>query len=101
MITRTVLLETVWVLGSKLAGNLSREQVLQRIRHLLALPRMFIETPEAVELSLEWYESGMDFADALHLAAISGTVKEFVSFDKALVSRAKQLNIQQVVRLLR
>jgi len=43
----------------------------------------------------------MDFADALHLAAISGTVKEFVSFDKALVSRAKQLNIQQVVRLLR
>ncbi len=53
LITRTVLLETVWVLGSKLAGNLSQEQVLQRIRHLLALPRMFVETPEAVELSLE------------------------------------------------
>ncbi len=101
LITRTVLLETVWVLGSKLAGNLSREQVLERICHLLALPRMFAETPEVVELSLRWYESGMDFADALHLAAIAGTVEEFATFDKPLASRARQLDIQQTVRLLR
>lgn len=101
LVTRTVLLETVWVLGSKLAGNLSREQVLERICHLLALPRMFAETPEAVELSLQWYESGMDFADALHLATVAGTVEEFATFDQPLASRAKQLNIRQAVRLLR
>ena len=100
LMTRTVLLETVWVLGSKLAGNLSREQILERVYHLLALPNMFTETPQAIHLALQWYENGMDFADALHLATILDAVDEFATFDKAFVSKAKKLNIQQVVKLL-
>lgn len=100
LLTRTVILKIVWVLGSKLAGNLSRDEVLERMRHLLALPRIFVETPEVISQTLQWYENGMDFADALHLATVAGSVDEFATFDKPLASKADSLDTRQKILLL-
>lgn len=85
----TVLLELVWVLSSKSTYNLSRAQVIERIRHLFSLPTIYIQNPAVILKTLSWYESGMDFADALHLA---NSTSRFATFDRHLANKAAELN---------
>jgi predicted nucleic-acid-binding protein len=40
-------------------------------------------------LTFEWYQDGMDFADAIHLAQ-SKEVESFVTFDKKLIKSASK-----------
>jgi predicted nucleic acid-binding protein len=49
-----------------------------------------------VARALDWYEGGLDLADALHLAA-SGEAKRFATFDARLVKRTKGLATIEVV----
>lgn len=85
----SVLLELVWVLSSKGTYHLNREQVLDRLSHLFTLPTIYIKHPEIIVTTLRWYEAGMDFADALHLA---NSEQCFATFDKHLANKAKELN---------
>ena len=99
LVLKTVLLELVWVLSSRSGYNLSRTIVLERLRHIFGLPNVNVEEPAQVKLALEWYEKGMDFADALHLAS-SNPVKGFATFDKRISHKAQQLHITHQIILL-
>ena len=66
-ISRTVLLETEWVLRSIYRKN--RNELHAFFTALLETDNTVIEDAEAISHALDWYAQGADFADALHLAA--------------------------------
>ena len=76
----TVLLETVWVMGSKRGYALERSCVAERLRHIAGLPTVTVEKAHSVSQAIDWYEAGMDFADALHLALADH--RGFATFDQ-------------------
>jgi predicted nucleic acid-binding protein len=63
----TVLLETEWVLRSVYRHE--PMQLAQALTAFARLPRVTLENPILAAKALDWMRSGMDFADALHLAA--------------------------------
>lgn len=81
LLPTTVLLETVWVLGS--GYHLDRSAIIVGITRLLGLPGIEAQDGPAIARALDWYHGGLDFADALHLAS-SGPVDAFATFDLAL-----------------
>lgn len=93
----TVLLELVWVLESY---DCTRAEVVQALRVLLGLPNFKPKSFEAVCYAVNWYEEGMDFGDALHLALSAGD-EGFATFDKALGKVATQNGIAPQVQVLR
>src|SRR3990172_4044397 len=54
---------------------------------LCGLPNVALPIPHRMMTALQWYSDGMDFADALHLAASQGC-RTFYTFDQKLVSKA-------------
>ncbi len=86
-ISRTVLLETEWVL--RYAYKLHAGAIGTAFSTLLGVASIEIEDRAAVLRALAWHASGMDFADALHLAKSDAT-SEFVSFDRDLARAAKR-----------
>lgn len=78
-VSHTVLLEMEWVLRALYA--LGRPAVLTALRQVLGLPGIHVEQPALVALTLERYERGFDFADALHLAN-AGAATPLYTFDK-------------------
>lgn len=87
-VSKTVILETEWVL-SHLYG-FSLEKVIEVIRNLAGLPTVFLEDPLAVKSALDWSEKGFDLPDALHLAS-AGNATQFATFDRELAKRARHL----------
>jgi len=98
-VLKSVLLEVVWVLGSSSGYNLSRNIVIERVKHIAGLPNIVVQDEDHVALALEWYEAGMDFADALHLAS-SLQVEAFATFEKKIFKKAEKLNIAHQIILL-
>ncbi|MBI2378556.1 MAG: type II toxin-antitoxin system VapC family toxin [Deltaproteobacteria bacterium] len=96
-LSKTVILEVAWVLSY--AYDLERAAVIETIKKLGGLANVVVEDLAAVLQGLVWAEAGMDFADALHLAA-SRECSEFVTFDKSLVTKAKKVTGPTEVRLL-
>lgn len=78
-VPRTVLMETEWVRRGVYGMN--AERVMPALRALAGLPDVAVENAPMVARAMEWAERGMDFADALHLAACTGC-ESFLSFDK-------------------
>lgn len=95
----TVALETVWVLSSKKAYALPREIVVERMRHIAGLPTMTVLDAKALDFALKHYESGMDFADALHFA-ISNQYAGFATLDKKMWLCAERLGLAERLVLL-
>lgn len=93
----TVMLELVWVLETE---DFSRAQILQSLRTLLGLPNFKPKSFEALCHAIKWYEAGMDFGDALHLALSEGD-DVFVSFDKTFGKIAAQHDTAPAVQVLR
>lgn len=93
----TVMLELVWVLES---SDCTRDDVLQGLRALLGLANFKPKSFEALCHAIKWYEAGMDFGDALHLALSEGD-EAFVSFDKAFGKIAAQHDTAPAVQVLR
>ncbi|GAB1233036.1 type II toxin-antitoxin system VapC family toxin [Ferrigenium sp. UT5] len=93
----TVMLELVWVLESY---ECTRQEVLQSLRMLLGLPNFKPKSFEALCHAVKWYEAGMDFGDALHLALSDGD-DVFVSFDKSFGKIAAQHDTVPAVQVLR
>lgn len=61
-------------------------QIDLSLRALLGMPGVLTEEPRQVALALDWF-GGLDFVDALHLAA-SPDAERFVTFDRRLIRRA-------------
>ena len=97
-LSKTVLLETEWVLRYSYA--LDREQVGDALRKLIRYRRMAVEDLPAVIEALSWHAQGMDLADALHLAS-SKPAGSLITFDRDLAATAEALGCVPRVELLR
>jgi len=86
LITESVLLETEWVLRH--AYDFEPIAIHEAFIKLCGLPNVILPNPHRIQLVLQWYAEGMDFGDALHLAA-SQACGTFFSFDRKLVRRAE------------
>ena len=85
----TVLLETEWVLRG--GYRFSREEIIAALTAFAGLPRVNLEDPAVAAKALDWMRSGLDFADALHLAKAEGC-EAFVSFDQRFATVANALS---------
>lgn len=81
----TVLLETGWVLEA--LYELDPTVVANGLRQFLGLPNVEIDRPNQVAQALHWYEEGMDFADAIHLAW-SEDADRLATFDQSFAHDA-------------
>lgn len=89
-IAKSVLLETEWVL--RYTYQFDTHIILNAFKKLLGLPQITVEDPQVISQALQWYETGFDFADALHLAS-SQRAEKFATLDKKLVRKAKKVHI--------
>lgn len=85
----TVVLESEWVLRG--AYGLAKADVLAALRAFAGLPNVTLQEPERVAAALKWADDGMDFADALHLAA-AADCEAFVTFDQEMAKASEGLN---------
>ncbi len=78
-VPKTVLLEVEWVLRG--VYGLPSVQIILALRALAGLPGVSVEDAALVVKAMDWAEAGMDFADAIHLAA-AAECESFLTFDK-------------------
>ncbi|WP_295440660.1 type II toxin-antitoxin system VapC family toxin [uncultured Thiodictyon sp.] len=97
LITVTVLLEFEWVMRG--FYDLPRSEVARVLRALTGIGHILIEDRAAVIAALDAFDSGLDFADALHLAR-SQHASAFVTFDRRLAKRAGPLELMPKVEWL-
>ena len=87
-IPKTVMLETEWVL--RYAYGIDKGAITKGFQKMMGLPNVSVEDQQTVFQAISWYGSGLDFADALHLAS-SMKADGFVTFDKAFIKKAREL----------
>jgi predicted nucleic-acid-binding protein len=87
-ISKTVLLETAWVL-QRLYGFTATD-VNQALKAFAGLRNVRVEDAVQVAKAFEWTALGIDFADAIHLASSVGT-NRFLTFDRKFSRRAKKI----------
>ena len=89
-VPKSVVLELVWVMQSNYA--LDKTAVLAALRHLTDSKAAVIEDAEAVHQAIDWFEKGLAFDDALHLAS-SRICKGFLTFDdRGFARRARKIS---------
>jgi predicted nucleic-acid-binding protein len=89
-VAKTVLLELAWVLRA--VYELPADSIRRAMIHILGLPMVVVEQPEQIALALDYYERGLDFADALHLVA-SPEECRFHTFDRKFAKAAASLGL--------
>jgi predicted nucleic-acid-binding protein len=87
-IPESVILETEWVL--RYAYKFESLAICDALTKTLGLPNVKTERPSVVVQAIALARQGLDFADALHLAA-SQECTRLATFDAALIKRAKGL----------
>ena len=92
-VTPTIVLELVWVLE---CADCTREEVVLALRHVLGWPNMRLPGEGVLFRAVAWYEQGLDFADALHLA-LSPADATLLTFDRNFVTRAKRMHAHPAV----
>jgi len=96
-VPKTVVLELEWVL--RYVADQPESKVMECLAHLIALPGVTVEDHDEIEAALSHCRSGIDFADALHLAA-SKSCSELLTFDdRGYARRAKKLRLKPPVRV--
>ena len=96
-VPKTVLLELEWVLRS--VAEQPVDKVHACLAHLIALPGITVEDHDEVKSALQYCRQGIDFADALHLAA-SQACSELLTFDdRGYARRAAKLGLKPTVKL--
>jgi predicted nucleic-acid-binding protein len=93
----TVLLEFEWVLRGFYL--LPTRDVASVLRALAGIDHVTIEDRGAVITAIDALETGMDFADALHVAG-SARAARFATFDRRLARRARRAGLATPVELL-
>jgi predicted nucleic-acid-binding protein len=93
-ISKTVLLETEWVLRH--AYGIEANAIISGFHKLLGLPQVVMEDSWAAFQALSWHGEGLGFADALHLAS-SPKAASFASFDKSLVKKSNKIGSIEVI----
>jgi predicted nucleic-acid-binding protein len=96
-IPKTVILELEWVL--RYVADQPEDKVIECLAHLVALPGVTVEHRDEVESALSHCRSGMDFADALHLAASKACTELLTFDDRGYARRAKKLRLKPPVRV--
>jgi predicted nucleic-acid-binding protein len=96
LLLNSVVLESEWVLRS--LYRLPRARIASILRGLVGLPGVTLENAALVARALAWFEAGLDFADAMHLAATPAD-GDFITFDRALARRAARLADAPMARL--
>ncbi|MDO8788563.1 MAG: type II toxin-antitoxin system VapC family toxin [Sulfuritalea sp.] len=94
-VTPTIILELVWVLE---CSDCSRAEIALALRHVLGLPNMRLPNETALYRAVQWFEQGLDFADALHLG-LSPATATLMTFDKDFVGKAKRVEAFPAVAL--
>lgn len=96
-VAKTVLLELEWVFRGVYA--LPAREFKSAVEQLLSMPNVVIEDRSGVEQAAGWFARGVDFADALHLAAAAAApCSELMTFDARRFSRrAKRLGLRPPV----
>ena len=84
-VATTVLLEAEWVLRS--GYEYARMDIINALRSFAGLADVTLESPDVAAQALAWTETGMDFADALHLSS-SSRYGSFHTFDAKLIKAA-------------
>jgi predicted nucleic-acid-binding protein len=92
-LSSTVLLETAWVLRS--AYGLTKQGVLDALEAFSGLPQVHLQDPDQIAKAFAWARQGMDFADAMHLAA-ARSIESFVTFDQQLATAAERAGASPV-----
>ena len=96
-VPKTVMLELEWVLRS--VAEQPAAKVADCLTHLIALPGVTIEDHDEVEEALRHCRRGVDFADALHLAA-SQACSELLTFDdRGFARRVTRLGLKPPVKV--
>jgi len=95
-VTKTVLLELFWVLTQADKFRFLPEQVMAVFEHLQGLPNIIIEDEFSLQTAIAWCCAGLEFPDALHLAA-SSACSTFLTFDdRRFARRAQRLNLMPI-----
>lgn len=98
-VTKTVLLEFFWVLTQADKFRFPLEQVMAVFEHLQGLPNIVIEDELSFRTTVAWCHAGLEFPDALHLAA-SAACSAFLTFDDRKFSRrAQRLNLTPICEI--
>jgi predicted nucleic-acid-binding protein len=96
-VPKTVILELESVL--RYVADQPEEKVIECLAHLIALPGITIEDRDEIDAALSYCRKGIDFADALHLAA-SRACSELLTFDgRGYGRRARGLRLKPPVRV--
>ncbi len=96
-VPKTVMLELEWVL--RYVAEQPAINVTACLAHLLGLPGITVEDRDEIETALSHCQKGLDFADALHLAA-SETCGELLTFDdRGFARRAEKLGLKPPVKI--
>ncbi len=84
----TVLLQCWWALEA--VYRVPADRITEAIRRLLGLVHVTVEQERRVLFALKAAAAGLDFADALHLAATPED-GSFATFDRTLARRARKI----------
>ena len=95
-ISKTVLLETEWVLRSRY--KLKPAEIADFLDFLMTAEGIVIENTSTVQRALEYYNAGADFADALQLASADGM--KLYTLDKAFCRNAIRKGIAPKVEII-
>lgn len=95
-VSRTVLLETEWVLRS--VYRIGSSAVADVFEQLLDAENLVIEDAEQVSHATDWYKMGADFSDALHLAVCGGVTMH--TFDRGFCKAARKAQLAPEVKVL-
>ena len=95
-VPKTVILELEWVL--RYVAEQPASKVIECLAHLITLPGITVEDRDEIEAALSHCRKGIDFADALHLAA-SKACSELLTFDdRGFARRARTLRLKPPVQ---
>ena len=96
-IPKTVVLELEWVL--RYVADQPADKVTECLAHLIALPGVTVEDRDEIEAALGHCRNGIDFADALHLAASKACTELLTFDDRGYARRARKLRLKPPVRV--
>ena len=96
-ISKTVLLETAWVLHS--SYRFDAAAVRDALANLAGLHNVAVEDEPSVAAAFDLAAHGIGFADALHVTGRPTGVK-FLSFDRSLVRRARRAGAADVSEIV-